>query len=48
MMILPDHENLIWFEHLKGKKLTLRGVHGGLRPDEMLIPFAVTNLAALQ
>jgi predicted AlkP superfamily pyrophosphatase or phosphodiesterase len=48
LMILPDHDNLIWFEHLKGKKFTLRGVHGGLRPDEMLIPFAVTNLAALQ
>jgi predicted AlkP superfamily pyrophosphatase or phosphodiesterase len=48
LLILPHDDNLIWFEHLKGKKFRLRGVHGGLRPDEMLIPFAVAPLAALQ
>jgi predicted AlkP superfamily pyrophosphatase or phosphodiesterase len=48
LMILPTDDHLIWFEHLKGKKFTLRGMHGGLRPDEMLIPFAAANLAALR
>jgi hypothetical protein len=48
LLILPTHDHLIWFEHLKGKKFSLRGMHGGLRPDEMLIPFAAAHLAALQ
>jgi predicted AlkP superfamily pyrophosphatase or phosphodiesterase len=48
LLILPTHDHLIWFEHLKGKKFRLRGMHGGLRPDEMLIPFAAANLAMLQ
>jgi Type I phosphodiesterase / nucleotide pyrophosphatase len=48
LLILPTRDHLIWFEHLKGKKFTLRGVHGGLRPDEVLIPLAAVNLAALQ
>jgi hypothetical protein len=48
LLILPERDELIWFEHIKGKKFDLRGVHGGLRPDEMLIPFAVVNMAALQ
>ena len=48
LLILPHGNALIWYEHLKGKKFTLRGMHGGLRPDEMLIPLAVAHLAALQ
>jgi Type I phosphodiesterase / nucleotide pyrophosphatase len=48
LLILPQRDCLIWYEHLKGKKFTLRGMHGGLRVDEMLIPLAVANLAALQ
>jgi hypothetical protein len=48
VLILPHGDSLIWYEHLKGKKFQLRGMHGGLRPDEMLIPLAVANLATLQ
>jgi predicted AlkP superfamily pyrophosphatase or phosphodiesterase len=48
VLILPEHDYLVWYEHLKGKKFDLQGMHGGLRPDEMLIPFAVANLAVLQ
>jgi Type I phosphodiesterase / nucleotide pyrophosphatase len=48
LLILPHREDLIWFEHLKGRKFRLQGVHGGLRPDEMLIPLATASLAALQ
>jgi hypothetical protein len=48
LLVLPERDSLIWFEHLKGKKFGLRGMHGGLRPDEMLVPLAAANLAALQ
>jgi predicted AlkP superfamily pyrophosphatase or phosphodiesterase len=48
LLILPERDYLIWFEHLKGRRFEHRGMHGGLRPDEMLIPFAMANLAALQ
>jgi predicted AlkP superfamily pyrophosphatase or phosphodiesterase len=48
LMILPTADQLIWFEHLKGKKFSLLGMHGGLRPDEMLIPLAAANLASLR
>ncbi len=48
LLILPERDHLIWFEHLKGKKFGLRGMHGGLRPDEMLVPLAAATLATLQ
>jgi predicted AlkP superfamily pyrophosphatase or phosphodiesterase len=48
LLILPERDSLIWFEHLKGKKFELRGMHGGLRPDEVLVPLAMVNLSALQ
>jgi type I phosphodiesterase/nucleotide pyrophosphatase len=48
LLILPHHESLIWYEHIKGRKFRMRGTHGGLRPEEMLIPLAAANLAALQ
>jgi hypothetical protein len=48
LLILPYRDALIWYEHLQGKKFELRGMHGGLTADEMLIPLAVARLAALQ
>jgi predicted AlkP superfamily pyrophosphatase or phosphodiesterase len=48
LLILPHRHELIWYEHLKGKKFELRGMHGGLTADEMLIPLAVARLSALQ
>jgi predicted AlkP superfamily pyrophosphatase or phosphodiesterase len=48
LLLLPQRDCLIWYEHLKGRKFELLGMHGGLRPDEMLIPLAVAPLAALQ
>jgi hypothetical protein len=48
LLILPQRGHLIWYEHLRGKKFEAKGMHGGLLPDEMLIPLAVANLAALQ
>jgi hypothetical protein len=48
LLILPHRDSLIWYEHLKGRKFDLRGMHGGLTADEMLIPLAVARLSALQ
>jgi predicted AlkP superfamily pyrophosphatase or phosphodiesterase len=48
LLILPHRDHLIWYEHLKGKRFGLLGMHGGLTIDEMLIPLAVANLAALR
>jgi predicted AlkP superfamily pyrophosphatase or phosphodiesterase len=48
LLILPHRDFLIWYEHIKGRKLVLRGMHGGLRPDEMLVPLAVAPLSTLQ
>ena len=48
LLILPHREHLIWYEHLKGKRFDLLGMHGGLTVDEMLIPLAMANLATLR
>jgi predicted AlkP superfamily pyrophosphatase or phosphodiesterase len=48
LLILPQRDHLIWYEHLKGKKFDFLGMHGGLTVDEMLIPLAVAPLASLR
>jgi predicted AlkP superfamily pyrophosphatase or phosphodiesterase len=47
LLILPRGNHTIWFEHVKGEKFGLKGHHGGLHKEEMLIPFAAANLANL-
>lgn len=47
LLILPYSESLIWYEHIKGKKVKLIGHHGGLSKEEMLIPFSVAKLSDL-
>jgi plasmid stabilization system protein ParE len=47
LLILPRGNHTIWFEHVKGEKFSLKGHHGGLHKEEMLIPFAAANLANL-
>ncbi len=47
ILILPEDNFMIWYEHIEGKKFTLAGMHGGLNPDEMLIPFAVAKVSQL-
>jgi predicted AlkP superfamily pyrophosphatase or phosphodiesterase len=44
ILILPHKNYTVWYEHIKGKKFRLLGMHGGLSPDEMLVPFAAANL----
>ena len=48
LIILPRDEQLVWYEHRQGQRLTLNGMHGGLSEAEMIIPFAAARLSALQ
>jgi len=48
LLILPHRDHLVWYEHIKGKKFDLLGMHGGLTVDEMLIPLAIAPLATLR
>jgi hypothetical protein len=43
ILILPKDNYTVWYEHIEGNKFTLSGMHGGLYPDEMLIPFVITK-----
>lgn len=43
ILILPQGNSTVWYEHFKDEKIDLLGMHGGLSPDEMLIPFAVAK-----
>jgi predicted AlkP superfamily pyrophosphatase or phosphodiesterase len=48
LMILPYANKTIWFENSEGRRVNFLGQHGGLSKEEMLVPFAVTNLDALK
>jgi predicted AlkP superfamily pyrophosphatase or phosphodiesterase len=47
LLILPRRNEMVWYEHSKGRKFELLGMHGGLSKTEMLVPFAVSNLRQL-
>ncbi|RKY21982.1 MAG: hypothetical protein DRP62_07660 [Planctomycetota bacterium] len=47
LLILPYKESIIWYEHIKGKKVKSIGHHGGLTKEEMLIPFSIAKLSDL-
>jgi hypothetical protein len=47
LLILPYKNHTVWYQHVKGKKLDLLGIHGGLSKDEMLVPFAISKLSNL-
>lgn len=44
MLILPDENSTIWYEHLSGQKFGLFGLHGGLSSKEMLVPLMILRL----
>jgi predicted AlkP superfamily pyrophosphatase or phosphodiesterase len=48
LMMLPYANETIWFENSEGRRVNFLGQHGGLSEEEMLVPFATTNLAALK
>jgi len=47
LLILPYKNNTIWYEHIKGEKFNLAGMHGGLSEEEILVPFGVAKLSEL-
>ncbi len=48
LLILPFNNETIWFEHIKNRKISLLGHHGGLNEKEMLVPTLITNLKKLK
>ena len=48
LMVLPHGTNTVWFRYRKGESLDLKGHHGGLTADEMLIPLAAARLSDVQ
>jgi hypothetical protein len=48
LLVMPFGKETMWFEHRSGRKIDLRGQHGGLDPDEMLVPFAAVKLEDLK
>lgn len=48
LMILPHENATVFFEYSAGGKMfSKRGMHGGLSPDEMLVPFACVQAERL-
>ncbi|AAT44111.1 phosphodiesterase I/nucleotide pyrophosphatase [Picrophilus oshimae DSM 9789] len=43
-IILPYHGNTVWYKYCENDIIKDRGMHGGLGPEEMIIPFAAVNL----
>ncbi len=48
LLILPYRNETVWFEHFKDIKYNPIGQHGGLSPEEMIVPLAVTKLDKLK
>lgn len=47
VLILPRGENLIWHREYRKDPTRLRGTHGGLSLEELLIPFCAARLSDL-
>jgi hypothetical protein len=48
LLILPYNNKTVWFENSQGRKISYLGQHGGLGKEEMIVPFAVSNLGNLR
>jgi predicted AlkP superfamily pyrophosphatase or phosphodiesterase len=48
LMILPYGNQTVWFENPEGRRISYLGQHGGLNEEEMLVPFAISNLHDLK
>lgn len=47
ILILPKLGHEIWYEHDLERPFSFLGHHGGLSEEEMIIPFAIVNMAKL-
>ncbi len=45
--IVSRGRNTVWYKHWKGEKNRHFGSHGGLSPEEMLVPFAAARMSDL-
>ncbi len=48
LLVLPNDNETVWFEHFKGIKFVSLGHHGGLNKDEMIVPFMISKLNDLK
>lgn len=48
ILLLPEGNLTLWYERPYRKKFRMLGMHGGLSPDEMLVPLAVARISDLQ
>jgi hypothetical protein len=48
LLVLPRAGKTVWWEHLAGRRFMMRGIHGGLTPEELRVPFAVGTLGQLR
>jgi hypothetical protein len=48
LLVMPYGTETLWFEHRSGRKINLRGQHGGLAAEEMWVPFAAAKLSDLK
>jgi hypothetical protein len=44
ILILPHGNLTLWYERPYHKRFTLKGMHGGLSPDEVIVPLAVARI----
>jgi hypothetical protein len=47
ILLLPEGNLTLYYEQPRHKEFTMLGVHGGLSPDEMLVPFAAAKISDL-
>ena len=48
ILLLPEDNLTFFYDHPRDKKFSMLGVHGGLSPDEILIPFAAARINDLR
>lgn len=48
LLVLPRAGRTVWWEHVPGRRFMMRGIHGGLTPEEVRVPFAVGTLEQLR
>ena len=47
VLMLPKGDETVWYQHVPGRRMEFRGIHGGLSKREMLVPLVVAEMKAL-
>jgi len=48
ILLLPEGNLTLWYERPHRKEFSMLGMHGGLSPDEVLVPLAIARINDLQ